>query len=111
MKLGTVEEARSKFVEVMILMVGEATKPKDKVAIHSDLLRERLSGSPHYASADSEIESDGSISICRISIGPSRVFFLQNRIGKARVETLKVKIKIDVQARPTGAPLRLEDQE
>ena len=68
---------------------GQGHYPKDKIAIHSDLLRERLAGSPYDASADSEIESDGSISIRRMSLGPSGGSFLQDRIGKARVEALK----------------------
>ena len=109
--LEQLEDARSKFVGIMTLMVGEATKSKDKVAIHSDSLREHLTGSPHYASDDSEIESDESISIRRMSLGPSGGSFLQDRIGKAKIEALKEQTKIDIQPRPTNAPMRLGDQE
>ena len=95
----------------MILTVGEATKPRDKIAIHSNSLRGHLTRSPYDASADSEIESDGSISIRRMSLGLSGRSFLQDRIGKTRIEALKEQTKIDVQPRQTGAPRRLGDQE
>ena len=53
--LEQLEDARSKLMEIMRLMVDKATNPKDNIAIPSESLRERLAGSPHYASADSEI--------------------------------------------------------
>ena len=109
--LEQLEDARSRFVGIMVLMVGEATKPKVKIALHPDSLREHLTGSLQYDSAYSGIESDGSISIRRMSLGPSRGSFLQDRIGKARIEALKKQTKIDVQPQQTGAPMRLGDQE
>ena len=38
--LEQLEDARSKFVEVMMPMVGKATNREDKIAIHSNSLRE-----------------------------------------------------------------------
>ena len=99
-------------MDIMILMLGETSKPRDKIAVPLDSLREHLTDSPHYASSDSDIESDGSITIGRMSLGPSGGSFLQDRIGKARIKALKKQTKIvDVQPRQTGAPRRLGDQE
>ena len=87
--LEQLKNAVSEFVEVMILLVGKTISSNAKIAIRLDSPREHLSRSPHYASADSEIESDGSISLRRISLGPSGGSFLKDKIGRARIEAFK----------------------
>ena len=109
--LEQLKNAVSEFVEVMTLLVGKTTTPRGKIAIPSDSSQEHLSGSPHYASADSDVESDGSISICRMSLVPSGGPFLKDKIGRARIEAFKEKAKLDTQPRSTGAPTGLIDQE
>ena len=51
--LEQLEKAANEFVEIIILLVGKDTNPKDKIAIHSDSLRDHPAGSPHFASDDS----------------------------------------------------------
>ena len=69
--LNQLNNAVGAFLEVMILLVVKTTTLKDKIAIPLDPPRENLSRSSHYASADSEMESDGSISNRRMSPRPS----------------------------------------
>ena len=97
--LEQLKNAVSEFVEVMILLVGKNTTPRDKIAIPSGSPQEHPSGSPHHASAGSEIESDGSISVRRMPLGPLRRSFLKDRIGKARIESFEKQSKIDIKPR------------
>uniref|UniRef100_A0AAV1U1R6 Uncharacterized protein n=1 Tax=Peronospora matthiolae TaxID=2874970 RepID=A0AAV1U1R6_9STRA len=73
----------------MIMLVGKANTPEDKIGTPSGSLRKHPAGSPHYASDDSESESDGSISIHRMSLGPSGGTFLKDKIGKAKTGAIK----------------------
>ena len=95
----------------MIHLVAKATTSKDKIAIPSYPLREHPAGSPYYASDDSEIESDVSISIRRMYLGPSGGVFLKDRIGQAKIYTFKGQTKVDSQLRSAGALIGLDDQE
>ena len=74
--LEQLENATNEFVEIMTLLVGKSTTPKDKIVTSSNSIREHPAKSPRYASDDSDIESDGSISIRRMSLGPSGGAFL-----------------------------------
>ena len=98
-------------MDIMILMLGETSKPRDKIAVPLDSLREHLTDSPHCASSDSDIESYGSISIRRMSLGPSGGVFLKDRIGQAKIDTFKEQAKIDSQLRSAGTLTGLDDQE
>uniref|UniRef100_A0AAV1UAI4 Uncharacterized protein n=1 Tax=Peronospora matthiolae TaxID=2874970 RepID=A0AAV1UAI4_9STRA len=69
--LEQLKNAANEFVEIMIMLVGKANTPEDMIGTPSDSLRKHPAGSPHYASEDSESESDGSISIRRMSLRPS----------------------------------------
>uniref|UniRef100_A0AAV1UMD1 Uncharacterized protein n=1 Tax=Peronospora matthiolae TaxID=2874970 RepID=A0AAV1UMD1_9STRA len=68
----------------MIMLVGKTNTPEDKIGAPSGSLRKHPTGPPRYASDDSESESDGSISIRRMSLGPSGGTFLEDKIGQAK---------------------------
>uniref|UniRef100_A0AAV1ULP1 Uncharacterized protein n=1 Tax=Peronospora matthiolae TaxID=2874970 RepID=A0AAV1ULP1_9STRA len=79
--LERLKNAANEFVEIMIVLVSKANTPEDKIGTPSGSLCKHPAGSPRYASDDSESESDGSISICRMSLGPSGGRFLKDKIG------------------------------
>ena len=68
--LEQLKNAANEFVEIMIMLVGKANTPEDEIGSPSDSLRKHPAGPPRYASDDSDSESDGSISIRRMSLGP-----------------------------------------
>ena len=73
--LEQLKNAANEFVEIMIMLVGKANAPEDKTETPSDSLQKHAVGSPRDVSDDSESESDGSISIRRMSLGPSGGMF------------------------------------
>ena len=109
--LEQLKNAANEFVEIMIMLVGKANAPEDKIETLSDSLQKHAVGSPRYASDDSESESDGSISIRRMSLGPSGGMFLKDKIGQAKIDAFKGQTKSDVLQRSAGTRTRLDDQE
>ena len=93
------KNAANEFVEIMIMLVGKANAPEDKIETPFDSLQEHAVGSPRYASDDSESESDGSISIRRMSLGPSGGMFLKDKIGQAKTDAFKGQAKSDIPLR------------
>ena len=69
--LKQLKNAISKFVEAIVLLVDKTSAPRDRKRCIFGFISGKPSRSHHYASADSEIESDGSISIRRMSLIPS----------------------------------------
>ncbi|CAI5731159.1 unnamed protein product [Peronospora destructor] len=109
--LEQLKNAANEFVEIMIMLVGKANAPEDKIETPFDSLQEHPAGSPRYASDDSESESDGSISIRRMSLGPSGGMFLKDKIGQAKIDAFKGQAKSDMPQRSAGTRTRLNDQE
>ena len=105
------KNAANEFVEIMIMLVGKANAPEDKIETPSDSFQKHAVGSPRDASADSESESDGSISIRRMSLGPSGGMFLKDKIGQAKIDAFKGQTKSDMLQRSAGTRTRLDDQE
>uniref|UniRef100_A0AAV1VBW5 CCHC-type domain-containing protein n=1 Tax=Peronospora matthiolae TaxID=2874970 RepID=A0AAV1VBW5_9STRA len=109
--LEQLKDAANEFVEIMIMMVGKANTPEDKIGTPSGSLRKHPAGSPRYASDDSESESDGSISIRQMSLGPSGGRFLKEKIGQAKIDAYKGQAKSNMPQRSTSTRTGLEDQE
>uniref|UniRef100_A0AAV1TG59 Uncharacterized protein n=1 Tax=Peronospora matthiolae TaxID=2874970 RepID=A0AAV1TG59_9STRA len=109
--LERLKNAANEFVEIMIVLVSKANTPEDKIGTPSGSLRKHPAGSPRYASDDSESESDGSISICRMSLGPSGGTFLKDKIGQANTDAFKGQARSDMPRRSAGTRTGLDDQE
>ena len=78
--------AADEFVKIMVPLVGKKDKPEPKIAPTEDMTQAPRSGSSPYISADSEIHSDDSISIRRMSLGPSGGSFLRDRMDRVKIE-------------------------
>uniref|UniRef100_A0AAV1VHY5 Retrotransposon gag domain-containing protein n=1 Tax=Peronospora matthiolae TaxID=2874970 RepID=A0AAV1VHY5_9STRA len=109
--LEQLKDAVNEFVEIMIMLVGKANTPEDKIGTPSGSLRKHPAGSPRYASDDSESESDGSISIRQMSLGPSGGRFLKDKIGQAKIDAYKGQAKSSMPQRSASTRTGLEDQE
>uniref|UniRef100_A0AAV1TG46 Uncharacterized protein n=2 Tax=Peronospora matthiolae TaxID=2874970 RepID=A0AAV1TG46_9STRA len=109
--LERLKNAANEFVEIMIVLVSKANTPEDKIGTPSGSLWKHPAGSPRYASDDSESESDGSISICRMSLGPSGGTFLKDKIGQANTDAFKGQARSDMPRRSAGTRTGLDDQE
>ncbi|CAI5731147.1 unnamed protein product [Peronospora destructor] len=109
--LEQLKNAANEFVEIMTMLVGRAHALEDKIEIPSESLQKHAVGSPRDASDDSESGSDGSISIRRMSLGPSGGMFLKDQIGPAKIDAFKGQAKSDMLQRSVGTRTRLDDQE
>ena len=69
----------------LILLMGKCEVTDQAVATTDDAPREYHTGSSQYASAESEMESDDSVGIQRISLGPSGATHLRHRVESVKL--------------------------
>uniref|UniRef100_A0AAV1UBZ8 Uncharacterized protein n=1 Tax=Peronospora matthiolae TaxID=2874970 RepID=A0AAV1UBZ8_9STRA len=103
---------RSMGSDVKDRQIGRTVQPKigDKANTPEDKIG-TPSGSFRNASDDSESESDGSISIRRISLGPWGGTFIKDKIGQAKTDAYKGQAKSNMPQRSAGTHTGMDDQE
>ena len=79
--------------EALIPLTVKAKVEDQASATIADMTKEYHTGSSQYASAESEVDSDASIGIQRMSLGPSGSAHLHERAKEIRAEPRSAAIR------------------